>query len=125
MAYSGDPGSSNLDWVRFTIQDTVVPEEFTDPEINAVLAEQTAADPGKKYMAAADLLGILLTKWGSLGAGVTEKEVSRLRLKYGTDQEAREAIQTQMTQLRTRGSQLISAKPIAFRSVKGPGNYLR
>lgn len=123
--YSGDPASSEHDWVRFTIQDTEDPFEFQDPEVDAVLAEQTASGQGKKYLAAADLLGVLLTKWGSVGSGVLEKQVSRLRLKRGVDSGAKEAVQHQMDQLRARGSQLISAKPVVFRAVPGPSSYLR
>lgn len=125
MAYSGNPGASDLDWVRFTIQDTIAPEIFTDLEINSVLGEQTAIDPAKKYFAAADLLGVLFTKWGSSGSGLTDKQVSRLKLTYGVDQYAKEAIKRQQDQLRSRGSQLASAKPVVFRSVRGPGSHLR
>lgn len=126
MPYSGDPSDSELDWVRFTIQDVdTVDPIFSDVEVQSYINEQTSQPPGRKYLAAADLLGVLLTKWGGKGGGLKKKQVSRLMLEFGTDEDAKESLQKQMDQLRARGSQLISAKPVIFRSVRGPGSYLR
>ena len=61
--YSGNPGASNLDEVRFLIQDT----DSTDPllsneEINYLLAEWTFDSVTDVYAAAIASVGILIAK---------------------------------------------------------------
>ena len=96
---------SNRDWVRFLIQDTdTTAHLITDDEIDAVLADQIATGEATKYYAAADCLSVLLAKWMGAGRGVVEKMVSKLRIEYGADTSATEALQAQIADFRRRGA---------------------
>jgi len=52
--YSGDPASSDKDWVRFAVGDTSTPSQFSDEEIAAAIAHY-----GGKEAAAAGLLQMM------------------------------------------------------------------
>lgn len=57
-SYSGNPASSNMNWVRFTLQDVAATWKFTDEEIQAILNERL-----NKYLAASDLAMALSSRY--------------------------------------------------------------
>lgn len=99
-----DPPATDEHWVRFLIEDTdVSPEsdaEFTDSEITAVLGEETATGEGLKYAAAATLLSTLQIEWMKKGKGVAEKQVSKLRIRYGFGPSVGGALERKIKELR-------------------------
>lgn len=58
--YSGNPASSDLDWVRFRLQDVAATWKFTDEEINAYVTEK-----GDKRIAAATLCEVLAARYAN------------------------------------------------------------
>lgn len=79
MPYSGDPADSSLDAVRFLIQDTSTSPFFADAEINYTIGLYPTV------MLAASALcdqAIIATQSLSTSAGVSEKQVGDLRIKY-------------------------------------------
>jgi hypothetical protein len=71
--------STNRDWVRFLIGDTDSSDyQLQDEEIDAILVEQS-----NKYLAAARALSGLQGRWAGVGRGVAEKQVGRLRKRWG------------------------------------------
>ena len=108
MSFTYDPDlDTNLDWVRFLVDDTVETDaELTDEEITAVLAEQIVSGAALKYFAAARCLEHLSVKWLSAGRGVREKQVSKLRLRWGFDEKVIDAISQRICDLRTTGARL-------------------
>jgi len=98
---------TDRDWLRLTIGDTATASALLqDEEIDAVLTEEA-----NKHLAAAESLSILRTRWNSQGAGVLTKQVSKLRISYGTDSSAAEALDARIKQLRARGAYLLSPTP--------------
>lgn len=106
-------------WIRFTLDDKVVPFILSDEEIDAYLTLETATGEAKKYFAAADLLGVLMLKWSSLGEGVAEKQVKGLRVKFGLGDrgEAGQVISTIQEQLKKRGAELLSPPPYSIQMI--------
>lgn len=93
--YTYDPAlSTDLDHVRFLVDDTDVSTassaQLSDEEILAVIAEQNATGKALKYFAAGRCWQVLASRWSSSGSGITEKQVGRLRIKYGIDGSAAE-----------------------------------
>lgn len=115
--------ASNTDWVRFILADTVdAGHLLEDEEIAAMLASQkdngyTGGRSSAVYLAAAELLSRLHTKWMSSGKGVASKKVSRLTVVYGTGAGINidVAMQTRIDELRARGARLLATEPYAFR----------
>lgn len=73
-SYSGDPGSSTKDAVRFWIQDTSAPWKVTDEEINYTLGIWT-----NPMLAAANVAKALMAKYAALPS----KRVGDFALSYG------------------------------------------
>ena len=119
MSATYDPElPSNRDHVRFLIGDTDTASAlFQDEEITATLSEETATGDALKYYAAARLLGILRTKWASKGKGVAEKQVSKLRTRYGLGDDVDAGLAARESELRKRGSYLLSPSPKVFRAL--------
>lgn len=97
--------STDKDWVRFLAGDTVeASAALSDEEIAALLAEETATGAAKKYFTAASALGSLMRRWASAGGGLIEKEVSRLKLRFGIEQSAAAALEARIRELREEGA---------------------
>ena len=96
------------DWVRFLIGDTgltlkgvVVAERLSDPEIDALVAE----NPNNKYCAAAEALSTLLTRYGAAGEGVLRRTVDELSVEYGTQGGPFDAIRERISWLQRKCAQ--------------------
>ena len=77
---------TDLDWVRFLIGDWKDCPQLDDETIQAVIDAETARHgPGEwvRYLAAALCLEAMLIQWRAAAKGVSEEEVSRLRIEYG------------------------------------------
>jgi hypothetical protein len=110
---------TNRDWVRLLIGDTdTASAQLQDEEIDAILAEEPATGQALKYMAAARALGALHAGWSSQGAGVMEKQVSRLKIKYGVESGASKAVQAKIDELRARGAHLGTSTSRVFKVVR-------
>lgn len=117
MSATYDPSlTTDRDWVRFTIGDhaftTEAAANLQNEEIEALLADEE-----NKWLAAAEALDFLRVKWASAGAGVLEKQVSKLRIKKGVDQEASAALKDRVDELRARGARRASPPSTVFRSL--------
>ena len=97
-----DPPVTDKDWVRFLVGDTdvspVTDAMLTDSEIDAILGEQS-----NKYLAAARALSNLRTRWASAKRGIVEKQVSRLRIRWGYSAATQDAIGSRIAELRALG----------------------
>lgn len=116
MAASYDSAlPTNRDHVRFLIGDTdTSAPKLQDEEIDAVIEAETATGAALKYYAAARCLSVLYARWAGKGAGVMEKQVSKLRIKRGIDQSAGEALDALICELRERGAWLLRDAPRAI-----------
>lgn len=98
-----DPPATDEDWVRFLIGDTDVSPTtdamLTDSEITAILGEQS-----NKYLAAARALSNLRTRWATVKRGIVEKQVSRLRIRWGYSAATQDVISARIAELRALGS---------------------
>lgn len=76
--YSGNPASSDRDWIRFRLGDSKVetPQSLSDAELDYLLAEEV-----DKYMAASKAAEIMSAAY--MATSVTQKQVGDLRLSYG------------------------------------------
>lgn len=105
------------DWVRFTINDTdTAAALLQDEEIDALLTEESSTGPGAKYYAAAAAIEVLAARHAARGAGIAEKEVDGLRLKFGLGGDAtwKDVANT----LRMRGSAAVNrSAPRVIRSL--------
>lgn len=98
---------TNVDKVRFLIQDTDTSAAlFQDEEITAALGMETATGDALPFFTAARLLDILRTKWAGTAKGRDEKQVSKLRIRYGS-QNVDRALAEHASELRERGSHLL------------------
>ena len=106
------------DYIRFLVPDTdVTPAtdaSFSDEEIAAVIAEQQAkgrTGRSTKYFATAQLLGILRSKYATLGAGVREKKVDELSVEYGQHDSADQALEKRIEGLLSEGRRCLQPRP--------------
>lgn len=77
-SYSGNPGASNKDAVRFLIQDTNTSRQLVqDEEIEWMIGQEANI-----YMAASQICTQLVVKGG--GGGVKRKKVGDLMIEYDT-----------------------------------------
>lgn len=112
--------STDTDWVRFLIGDydqnaeTVTSPFFSNEEIAAVITEEGGSGDHVKYYAAATCLAALYTRWAGKGKGIMEKQVSRLRIKYGADSSAAAALQARIRELREKGAYVQMTSPEVF-----------
>ncbi len=114
MSFSYDPSlGTDKDWIRFRLNDTVeASAKLQDEEIEAINAEEA-----NKHIAAADCLEALMVRWMSAGEGVMEKQVSKLRIKFGSETSAADALQNRIDELRKRGRFLQTPRPRLFRAL--------
>ena len=95
---------TNKDWVRSLIGDNAAPMVLTDEEIDAIVAEQTSTGKAVKYFDAADAL---LTLYGIFKAGrrgVVDRQIGKLRLRFGEDISTENALHQQASEFRAKGS---------------------
>ena len=107
MSYT-DTLSSDKDKVRFLISDVSSPFLVSDNEISGTLAMQPSNGSSKPHLAAADIIGVLLTRFATTGKGVSEKQFGdKLRVKFGIGQgsDLVEALERRMTNLRVQANQ--------------------
>ena len=78
--------ATDLDWVRFLVGDVAECEQVSDETIEAMLA-QSELDHRRgtwnRYWVAAMVLDAMVVGWRASNRGVSEEEVSRLRIEYG------------------------------------------
>ena len=100
---------TNRDHVRFLIDDTDTSDaNFSDAEIDAALADETATGAALKFYTAARLLEVLKVRYLKAGEGVEQKRVGKLMKQWGSGSTASEdAIQKRIGELRARGSWLL------------------
>jgi len=97
---------TDKDWVRFLTADrSITAPRLQDEEIEAVLTEE-----GNKYLAAARCIEVGL----SGRAGLVEKTVDDLKLRYSDDPES--AIARHVATLREKGNRLKLARPSHFKA---------
>lgn len=103
FTYSGDPGASNLDAVRFLLGDTVeATAQLADAEILWLLTQNTNV-----YFAAAlaaDKVAAKYTISSGGGSGVKTKTVGALSISYESAKERSEEYRTMATSLRFQGA---------------------
>lgn len=120
--------STDLDWVRFLIGDTVVTPSTSamlqDEEITAVIAAQksngaSGGESSQVYLAAAECLGILHGRFMTKGKGVASRKVSRLTVVYGTGSGINIdiALQNRIAELKQKGARLLQPPPYVFRNL--------
>ena len=103
--------SSDKDWVRFLIGDTVTATAALDDDtILAVLA----AEPNK-YFAAARCGEAASARWMAAAGGLLAKVVDDLHIKWGATVGAAEAYAAYLKSLRAKGAQVLSPKPYALK----------
>ena len=78
--------ATDLDWVRFLVGDVAECEQVADVTIEAMLT-QSAIDYGtgtwNRYWVAAMVLDAMVIAWRGANKGMSERQVSRLRVEYG------------------------------------------
>ena len=94
---------SDKDWVRFLIGDRTAPMTLTDEEIDGIVDEQTSTGQALKYFAAADALTFLYGIFRTGRKGVVDRQISKLRLRYGEDVSAINAVNRQAGEFRRKG----------------------
>lgn len=111
MTATYDPSlGKTKDWVRFQIGDTDESAPMLqDEEIDAVLHGQA-----NRYFAAAECLSIVSMKLSTAGGGLIEKTVDTVKLRWGIDAKASEAIRLRIAELRRLGA----PRPRLFRAVE-------
>ena len=109
--YSADL-STNRDWVRFLIGDTVESKaRLQDAEIDALLVEESE----NKYLAAARALELVLSQWILKGEGISSKSVDGLSISYSQAGGGETALRARIKELRERGARLSTQRPTVFR----------
>ena len=115
---------TDRDKVRFFVQDTDVDPAsnalFTDEEIDAMLTLASETGAAKPYCVASRLLGQLLTRFAvrpAAGRGVRMKQVSRLKVQYGIDGDARMVLECAIRELRGRCQWLSQPRPKVFQAL--------
>jgi hypothetical protein len=124
MAATYDPTlATDADYVRFLVPDTdVTPAtdaQFSDEEIAAVIAEEQSngrTGASTKYFVAAVLLGILRSKFATLGEGRRRKIVDELEVEYGQHDSADEALEHRIDDLNAKGRRLLHPRPRLFKA---------
>lgn len=109
MSATFDPNlPTTRDLVRFLICDTdVAPEEdaaITDEELDALIARSAASGDAVAFCVAAEVLSKLLAKFtvSGLKSGIVEKQVSKLRVRFGTSTSTAELLNDRVRHLRAR-----------------------
>lgn len=75
--YSGNPASSDRDWIRFRLGDNrETPQSLSDEELDYLLTQEAT-----NYMAASRAAEAMSAR--HMATSVTQKEVGDLRLSYG------------------------------------------
>ena len=115
--------SSSIHCVRWLVGDTTdTGHMLEDEEIAAVVAAKksnglSGLQSSAVYLAAAECLTKLHTKWMSTGKGVASRKVSRLTVVYGTGIGINidVAIQARVTELKKQGARLLAPAPFPLR----------
>lgn len=109
---------TNLDKVRFLISDTdTTAALFQDEEITAALGMETATGDSLPFFTAARLIDILRGKWAGKAQGIGEKQVSKLRIRYGNTADVDKALSDHAAELRKRGAFLLAPKSKIFKAL--------
>lgn len=109
---------TNVDKVRFLIQDTdTTAALFQDEEITAALGMETATGEALPLFTAARLLDILRAKWAAKGKGIGEKQVSKLRIRYGNSADVDAALAAHAAELRKRAAFLLTPGSKVFKAL--------
>lgn len=110
--------TSPKDHVRHLLRDVVDPFFFKNEEIENQLSQETAGGEATVYFAAAHLLETLLSGILTVGRGISEKEVGRLRIKFGLGERgtASEALVSLIAELKQQG---------AYRQTRAKGYVFR
>lgn len=122
MAATFDPAlSTDKDWVRVLIGDTVAPFTIQDETIEAILVEAIATGAsalGAKYCAAAQAGEVALSRWTALGGATIEKQVSKLKISYigSSDSGATDAWREYLKGLKQKCTQLSLSSPAVLKS---------
>lgn len=117
MSYVSPP-TADKDWVRLLIGDTDTTDEaLSDDEITAILGEEGASGTSLKYFAAAMALDILAASWASKGRGFAEKQVGKLRKRWGVGG-GRITLKDYAASLRARGARRSARQPYVMRAVR-------
>lgn len=109
--------------VRWLVGDSVdAGHMLEDEEITAVIAAKKSnglagLQSSAVYLAAAECLAKLHTKWMSTGKGVASRKVSRLTVVYGTGSGINVdiAVQARIKELRREGARLLAPSPFPLR----------
>lgn len=109
MSATYDPNlSTTRDLVRFLICDTEVTPAteaaITDEELDALIAMSSVGGDATAFCVAAEVLSKLLAKFTVRGlkSGIVEKQVSRLRLRFGSTTSTAELLNDRIRHLRAR-----------------------
>lgn len=109
MSATFDPTlPTTRDLVRFLICDTeVVPVDeaaVSDEELDALIAMSSASGDATAFCVAAEVLSKLLAKFtvSGLKSGIVEKQVSKLRLRFGSTTSTADLLTDRIKHLRQR-----------------------
>lgn len=92
---------TDKDWVRLVIGDTDTSNAiFTDESIQAFVDEEA-----NKKLAAARCLEALVSRWGVESGGLTEKQTSKLRRRWGGTGSTIESMGKYAETLRAEGAE--------------------
>lgn len=95
---------TNKDWVRLLIGDNGSTMTLADEEIDGIIDEQTATGDATKYFAAADAINILYGLHKAGRRGVVDRQISKLRLRFGEDVSAANAVAKAAADFRRKGA---------------------
>ena len=95
---------TNRDWVRFLVGDSVDTMALADEEIDGIIADQTSAGDAVKFFAAADAIEAMYALHKAGRKGVVDRQISKLRLRFGEDVSAANAVAKTAADFRRKGS---------------------
>ena len=105
MAKSYDASlGTNRDWVRFLIGDNVATMALADEEIDAIIADETSAGDALKFFAAASAVEAMYALHKAGRKGVVDRQISKLRLRFGEDVSAANAVAKAAADFRVKGA---------------------
>ena len=104
--------------MRFLVGDTDAANARLDDEEIWALVNDYVGQYGDgdwvRYLAAADLMSTLRARWIVAGGGIVEKEVSKLRIRYGIQDSQIDVIANHVAWLRAEGARRRIPRPKYF-----------
>lgn len=123
--YDHDSLSSNAAIVKLYSRQTgttAATRDFSDQEIDAVLAEQTlSTQRAKNYAAAAELVELKIDIYASAGKGLDKRKLSKLEVTYGGRSTKLEVLERLAISLRRKAAYYSRSKNRTVKLVNASG----